>query len=446
MKILLVANFFPPTHTAGTEKRTLGYAMGLKKLGHEVQVVCVGKWDEGDHYWNGYTDESYRQIPIRRIHLNWSLAWDPNQFLYCNPIVEKYVKQWLEIWKPDIVHITSCVTLSASVIQAAKSHQLPIVLTLTDYWFICPRLSLLRGDGSLCDGRTTSWDCLKCMLWNTKVYRSLKSIMPEKGVATVLKWSSKHPYVSRARGLRGMALDMENRKSYLVQMIHAVDRILAPSASLCATFKDSGITKPITLLHSGHDLTWLNNLPKKKSVNRTRFGYIGQIIPIKGVHILLSAFLSAALKDRAQLSVFGDPNKSSEYTKQLETLRLREEDIKFFNAFPHERLGEILSEIDVLVVPSQWNENNPRVIQEAFASRTPVIASNVCGISEFVKHEVNGLLFERNNIDDLAYQMRRVTTESDLLDRLRVGIKPVKSIDKEVSELEAIYCGLTTLK
>ena len=68
----------------------------------------------------------------------------------------------------------------------------------------------------------------------------------------------------------------------------------------------------------------------------------------------------------------------------------------------------MLSQIDILVVPSRWHENNPRVIQEAFASKTPVIAANVGGIVEFMQHEFNGLLFERNDVADLARQLRLV--------------------------------------
>lgn len=440
MKILLITSFFPPTHTAGTEKRTFGYALKLRERGHDVQVVCAGTWADGDQYWNGYIDETYRQIPVRRIDLNWILALDPNRFLYDNPVVAKHLKQWLAQWQPDVVHITSCLTLSASIIQAAKERQLPVVLTLTDYWFICPRLNLLRGDGALCDGRTTSWDCLKCMLWDTKIYGGLSSILPDKLAASTLGWVSKQPQINRRRGLRGMALNMDHRKGYLAKMIAAADRVTAPSACLRDVFEAAGVSKPIQVIHSGHDLAWLENMPPREPANLIRIGYIGQIIPIKGVHVLVTAFLSADLTGRAELSIFGDQNKSPDYTHQLAALgNGNSAAIKFHGAFPHERLGEIFSEIDVLVVPSQWHENNPRVIQEAFAGKTPVIASNVGGISEFVQHEVNGLLFERSNVADLANQLRRIVDEPGLLDRLRSGIPPVKSIDQEVTELEAIY-------
>jgi glycosyltransferase involved in cell wall biosynthesis len=285
------------------------------------------------------------------------------------------------------------------------------------------------------------------MLWNTDVYRKLKQIMPEESTTTLLEWVSKHPRISRMRGLRGMALDMEHRKAYLSKMIHAVDQVTTPSEYLRDVYQACGVSRPIRVVLSGHDLTWLETLPEKKPTNQTRIGYIGQITPIKGLHTLLSAFITIALTDRAQLSIFGDPHTAPEYMRRLETLMAgKKTAIKFCGSFPHERLGEVLSEIDVLVVPSQWHENNPRVIQEAFASKTPVIASNVGGIAEFVQHEVNGLLFERGDVDDLAHQLRRIVEEPGLLERLRAGVPPVRTIEEEVTELEVIYQDLTARK
>jgi glycosyltransferase involved in cell wall biosynthesis len=193
-------------------------------------------------------------------------------------------------------------------------------------------------------------------------------------------------------------------------------------------------------LRSGHDLSWLVNLPEKVSSSRIRFGYIGQISPNKGLHVLIEAFNSGALPQKAQLNIFGDHTKNPEYTCQLERLAAgSEESISFRGGFSHERLGYVLAEIDILVVPSTWHENNPRVIQESFASRTPVIASDVGGIAEFVQPDLNGLLFQRGSVDDLARQMNRVTEEPGLLERLRSGIPPVKTIEEEVKELETIY-------
>jgi glycosyltransferase involved in cell wall biosynthesis len=367
--------------------------------------------------------------------------------LYDNPTVQEQLGQWLVDWRPDIVHVTSCYTLSASVIQAARDQGLPVVLTLTDYWFICPRLSLLRSDGTLCDGRTTSWDCRKCLLQDNRTFHTLSPLLPEKVAAATSSWVSQRPYVNRMRGLRGLALDMEQRKSYLASMIEAANCVIAPSAHLRDVFQSSGISRPIRVIRSGHDLAWLEGLPHKEAAEGTCIGYIGQIAPSKGLHILVSAFVSRPWEKPARLCIFGDSAKSPEYMRELEAIAAEQRGaIQFRGPFPHEKLGEVLSEIDVLVVPSQWHENNPRVIQEAFASKTPVIASNVGGISEFVEHEVNGLLFERDCVDDLAEQLGRVIHEPGWLEQLRAGIPRVKRMEDEVQELLEVYRSLLSPK
>ena len=223
MKILLISGFFPPKHTAGSEKRTYGYARTLLSKGHDVQVLCADEWTAGNQYWNGYYDEVYHDIPIRRLHINWKLAPDPNQYLYRNAVIAEQLEGWLAEWQPDIVHVISCYTASASVIEIAKAQHHPVILTLVDYWFLCPRLSLLHADGSLCSGQTTSWECVQCLLWGAKAHRWLRTLVPKRLLKEVLLWVSRHPGLSRQRGLRGMALNIDDRKAYLSEMLKLVD-------------------------------------------------------------------------------------------------------------------------------------------------------------------------------------------------------------------------------
>jgi glycosyltransferase involved in cell wall biosynthesis len=440
MKILLISGFFPPTHIAGSEKRTLGYAVALQRLGHSVQVLCAGTWDKGLEYWNGYSDDVYRGVPVRRIHVNWTKAPDPNRYLYANPVVAGQFDRWLEEWQPDIVHIVSTYTLSATVIEVAKQRGLPVLLTLVDFWFICPRLSLLHGNGSLCNGHTTPWECLRCLLWDAKMYRWPRRILPETLVEGILTNISQRSFLSRQRGLRGMALDMEHRKRYLTETLRQADSIVAPSRVLADMIHSAGMDVTVQIIHSGHDLTWLASMPARQPASMVRFGYIGQISPSKGVYELVAAFLAGDLYHTAELHIYGDLGKQPEYTEHIRSLLMTcDKGITLHGAFSPEHLGEVLAQIDVLVVPSTWWENNPRVIQEAFASKAVVIASDIAGISEFVEHETNGLLFRRSDINALTQQMRRVIEEPGLLTRLQANIPSVKTIDQEVEELIAVY-------
>jgi glycosyltransferase involved in cell wall biosynthesis len=267
-------------------------------------------------------------------------------------------------------------------------------------------------------------------------------LIPHKKLSqNLVRVISKQPAISRIRGFRGMAIDMDDRKLFLTNILERVDCITAPSNSLRDTFRDSGITHPIKVIYSGHDLSWLNDSSLNKEQSpRIRIGFIGQIIPVKGLHVLLSAFENIRT-DKAQLLIYGDDHKNPEYMLKLKRMINKHPSmsVEFFGAFPHDQLGRVLSTIDVLVVPSQWCENNPRVIQEAFASKTPVIASNVGGISEFVQHEINGLLFERDNIDELASHIQKLIDEPELLKKFENRIPKVKTIEESMLEFEGIY-------
>jgi len=440
MKILLLSSFFLPTHTAGTEKRTYGYAARLLELGHEVRVLCAGDWDSGPNYWNGVREEEYLGIPVERINLNWALAPDPNKYLYRNPIIAEYFDGRVKQFNPDLIHITSCYTLSASVIEVIKQTGTPSILTLTDFWFTCPKHTLLRFDNSLCDGRTTNWECLDCMLAANNGYTKLRPLLKNRIAAGGIEWASKQVYLSRQRGLKGLALDMGDRKSYLQSMIKIPNIVIAPSFYLRDIVLGSGVTREIQVIKSGQDLSWLGPTLDRKVPDVVRFGYIGQITPIKGLHVLLSAFENNQVGEKARLLIFGNFEQSSNYGDLIkQQLNGSEGAIEYLGGFSHDQLGEVLAKIDVLVVPSIWHENNPRVIQEAFAAKKPVVASNVGGMAEFVEHEKNGLLFKRDNGKDLANQLSRIINEPGLLTILRNGIQPIKSIEQEVDQLVEIY-------
>ena len=96
-------------------------------------------------------------------------------------------------------------------------------------------------------------------------------------------------------------------------------------------------------------------------------------------------------------------------------------------------------DLDVLVVPSRWYENAPGVIFEAFAAGMPVIATDLGGMSEFVKPGKNGLLFALDDAEDLAGRLRALIEERGLLERLRAGIKPVKGVGEYAGELIELY-------
>ena len=115
--------------------------------------------------------------------------------------------------------------------------------------------------------------------------------------------------------------------------------------------------------------------------------------------------------------------------------------IHFKGAYDYKDISTVLSNIDVLVVPSIWYENSPLVIHEAFLAGIPVIASNLGGMAELITHRKNGLLFEPGNIDDLIDKMNIFIRNPSLVQEYSQKTK-VRSIKEDVGEILRIYESL----
>jgi hypothetical protein len=113
--------------------------------------------------------------------------------------------------------------------------------------------------------------------------------------------------------------------------------------------------------------------------------------------------------------------------------------LELAGVYRRQEVSRVLRELDVIVVPSLWYENSPNAILESFAHRTPVVASDLGGMTELVREGENGLLFAPGDADDLARQLRRLLDDPHVLSTLRAGISPVKSVAQEMDELDEIY-------
>ena len=452
MKLLYLTHAYPPNSTGGTELSTHAIARSMAGAGHDVQVLCADRWGEGPAYWNGESEDFLEGVKVTRLHLNWQLAPDPCRYLYDNPQTAAYLEKYLAAYRPDLVHVTSCVTLSSSILATVSALAIPLVISLTDFWFICPQIKLIKGSGELCDGQVEPIDCLKCMLWDAKAYRWPNKILPEKSVNRLLEGISRQPALTRQPGLRGMAFDMHERRALLSSRLAACDRILVKSNYVKNIFlaHDAPAGK-ITLLPDGEDSAWKDRIPQRKpgdhtAANTLRIGYLGHIVPVKGVHVLLEAFqagfsgpASNGDPPRATLRVYGDLTHDPGYTKNIVSQAAGDPRIQLCGKYTRDQLPEIMAELDVLVVPSIWPETFNHVIREGFIAGIPVIGSKIGAIPEAIEPGVNGYLFPTGDSQELARLLVELANHPELRDRLRANVPPVKTLEQQTEELAAIY-------
>jgi glycosyltransferase involved in cell wall biosynthesis len=255
-------------------------------------------------------------------------------------------------------------------------------------------------------------------------------------------------YVRAAAELLDRLVGLKERSAYIGGAMELVDHIIAPTRLTRDLLASNGVeANKIEISHYGIDTSDVLNAPGNRNLPPPlRVGFIGTLAPHKGCDILIRAFKGLPSELGATLTIYGNLERFESFVNKLRELAGEDERITFAGTFPSERIGHILAEMDVLVVPSRWYENTPLVVYSAFAAKTPVVATDLGGLSEVVEHEGNGLLFELENVGDLTRQLRRLGERPGLLEKLRAGIGPVKTVEENVDELEGLYGTLVAEK
>ncbi|MBR0696599.1 glycosyltransferase family 4 protein [Bradyrhizobium lablabi] len=274
--------------------------------------------------------------------------------------------------KPDIMHCHNVYhQLTPSIINAASRIKIPIVLTLHDYKLVCPVYTRL-SNGQVCtkcsDGHYEALLVQRCA--DGSIGRS------------VLLWGE-----ARFHAAAG---------SY-----QRVDKFIAPSRFM----RDAVVPRlgedKVVYIPNGVDTSRIEVSGQDDGFVL----YLGRLSPEKGVETLLRAHAGDNAAWRLVVAGAGP---------LLGNLQSRFPLAEFTGHLTGEALEARLRDASMVVVPSEWHENNPLSILEAMAHAKPIVASHIGGIPELVSHGKTGLLFEPKNAQQLSSQIKLLLSDSDL--------------------------------
>ncbi|MGH7801327.1 MAG: glycosyltransferase [Thermodesulfobacteriota bacterium] len=462
MKIVQVIHGFPPYNTAGSEVYTYNLSRELAKK-DEVYVFYRIADPEREEYEMSLG--TYDGLNVCTVNNTFKYC-DSFEKTYRNDIISKKFGSFLDEVKPDIAHFGHVTCLSTTLIEEAKKRKIPVVFTLHDFWLFCQLGQLLKRDLSLCHGPIDS-ECARCLAPQLaikggvrKAFELLKRTVPNfqnrtrpsswlrTGLEKILRKIYRQYTKAFFLFQKDAKAQIQKRTTHIKEMCSLVDLFIAPSTFLLGKFIEFGIPGyKIIYYDYGFNMSLLHNFSKVYS-QKIRFGYIGTFIPSKGVHVLLEAFNSIKSQN-TELRIHGKflPYHLGfeDYPDYLRSLGKRD-NILWFGEYDNKDIAGILSEIDILVVPSIWHENSPLTIHEAFMAQIPVITSNIGGMAELVQNRVNGLLFQVGDSKDLAKKMQMVIDDPGLIERLRKNINPVIPIENHALAIREIYRSLVSGK
>jgi len=353
---------------------------------------------------------------------------------YHNPQIEKPFKEFLLSVKPDIVHFHSCSCIGASVIRVVRELQIPYVVTMHDWWWICPRLYLVDNRFEAC--------------------AQGEVVRPEKCYCVVRDQFEVKRY------------------QYLRKIVSRMPLILVPSDHIRDSLIANGFD-PDRLRVNPNGVHKPAEVPDKSSSQQLRFGFLGGSVGFKGGMVLLEAahmiqsgnsilkmfnFQRASsigesgdrmnLREtflhvyrRFSVEPYDKINQMKSLMKNRSLLKSAPHvSIQFLPSYDNKDLNTIFRDLDVVVIPS-IRESFNLIAREAFMRNTPVICSTSGGPEEVVTDGVNGYVFEVNDAGQLADVMQGLMTNPSKVDALRRNIdtQSIVGVDGQATMLEEVY-------
>jgi glycosyltransferase involved in cell wall biosynthesis len=374
--------------------------------------------------------DSYEGLAVWRLSFNMAASDDPQRWSYDNPILGRWFETFLRRTQPDIVHFQAGYLIGIAPLVAAVAAGIPTMMTLHDHWYVCPRIALQRGDGSLCSQIPDDpAGCAWCARLESRRYR-----IPDQLTAGLF-----------GRAVQTLALDRERgqiveRRVHLQSALALPDAVVVPSDFLAQRIRPFVAPDRLHLSRLGLETDRFVAQQRPAPDGVLRIGFTGHVAPHKGVHLLIEAFRKLAGHGRSvELHIYGSLDADVKYVRRLRQMAGDNRNVYFHGRFENQQVATILGGLDVAVVPSICYENSPLAILEAQAAGIPVLAAAIGGMPELVRDGVDGLHFAPANAADLAHQLQRLIDEPELLPALRSGVKMPRDIDDEMLQLSAIY-------
>jgi len=357
MKILLVHNAY--RQPGGEDVVFEQERQMLERAGHSVTTYHRSNLEIDQH------------SPLERLALAPQVIWSPR--------TRREVAEILAREKPQVVHIhNTFIMVSPAIYSACREARVPVVQTLHNYRLLCPAATFFRDD-RLCE------ECLDHSLWRSVLHACYHDSHAATSVVAVMlaahRWGN-----TWAKGVDCfIALSEFSRRKFLEGGMAGEKVVVKPNF----VYPDPGVGDG----SGGHAI------------------FIGRLTPEKRVLTLLLAW--EKLHSRIPLLIVGTGPQHvmlETYAKQAGL-----SGVFFLGQLPREEGIAQLKRARFLVFTSEWYENFPVTIAEAFACGVPVICSRLGAMPEIVADTRTGLHFSPGEPEDLAQKVEWAWTHPEQL-------------------------------
>lgn len=407
MRILYLIHQFYPECFTGTEKIFLNVVTMAQKYGHRVKVMTYSSYEDSsyDQRVGNILFRHFLYKGIEVVALKHKETPPDVHYSLEDKDLGEVARELISREKPDVVHVAHPMRVG-ELVKILRPLNLPYVVTLTDFFLMCPKYTLLTSRNTLCSGPKAGAAC--------------QSLCPELGDDLI---------TSRLKTARSI--------------LFGAQAVVSLSKFMASIFEQEFTGLPIKVINPGLRYSVLKKTRwiDKKGEGLT-FCYAGSFNFHKGVHVLIEAFKDVR-SEKSPLKIYGSGTDKS-YVERLMAMAGEDQRIEFCGVYSEDQVGEILAQTDVIVTPSLWYETYCLILHEALACNVPVVASDVGVMAEQIKHSVNGFLFPAGDADQLRGVLQHIADDPRILNRLRQNINSMTAptVEQEAYAYDRIYAGI----
>jgi glycosyltransferase involved in cell wall biosynthesis len=371
------------------------------------------------------------------------------------PSTERLFKRVISESNPDVVHFHELAGLPSSLLDLARQAKAPVVMTLADFFPLCPAFKLLDSEGQVCLRREVGAHCMATIAADAR----------EPGLlyeGTARNELSRRRFVRRIPNEHRLKLSrrigasvktpppagpeaFQARRDVNVERLNRTDRLIAMSERVAEIYSLLGVERSrMSMIHL--TLTRIEGLtPRRRSTDGpVRFVTVaGLSSSAKGSRLLVDAVRRVSETTPAgsfRLIALGevDPAVAPE-VEQMEEI-----EVGAPGPFSDRELDSVLNEVDVGIVPSVWEEAYGFVGLEFLAKGIPVIANEIGGMPEYTHDGETGWLNHSCSAPGLARIMGDVIENPQQIAQLNARILAVresivKPMSRHAGEVETVY-------
>lgn len=405
--VYFVHQFFPEFHS-GTEHVVLNLARMAQRAGHHVQVLSCRlseplKFGVPSGLGHGARSGAVDGVPVTLL----DRAALPGLSEVAYDIDDRVVgdiERWLRAQGFDVLHVLHSMRM-ASALAAAQRVGLPMVLTLTDFFLPCFRVNLIDLQGQACPGPDGGRRC-----------------------ATHCDTEPWNPETLGARYRQSQAL-----------LASAAVRVV-PSNHVARRFEAAYPGMGFKVLAHGVDVLKIVNAKAASApAGVLRLGFIGSIIPPKGLHILLQA-LALVPELKLRLRVIGAHHQGEAlYRARIEAMLAADDRVDMVGPCSADQVAAEIAGLDLLCLPSLVPESFSLVVHECAARSVPCLVSDLGAPADLVRASGGGCVVATGDVDAWAQALRDVVTEPGLLASWREQVTLPLRMEEEAFLYESLY-------